>query len=46
MIQAFEAEPGLPSTRSIPGPSAFSSMNIPMLLATSLNIDSPFCIRK
>ena len=46
MNQALEADPSLPSTRSIPGPSAFSSMNRDIALVTSLKIERPFCIKK
>ena len=45
MIHVEEDEPGRPLTKSMAGPSAFSSMNMLRPLATSLNIQRPLFIR-
>ena len=44
-IQVVDAEPFLPSTKSMGGPSAFSSMNILMLFETSVNTHIPLFTR-
>ena len=44
-IQVVDAEPFFPSTKSMGGPSAFSSMNKLMLFETSVNTHIPLFTR-